>query len=132
MVPAPRARIQPTSPNRNAHNARHFLPQCPSLSIAQTNTLSFSRLVRLADIVAGPDAYRDLPRLIEAVMGTGNKAMNVVLSTEETYADIVPVRPDGTKSAFVTSAHRWPSHFAHQPARANTYARPAPPSRRCF
>jgi tRNA A37 methylthiotransferase MiaB len=57
---------------------------------------------RLADIVAGPDAYRDLPRLIDAVSGTGEKAMNVQLSAEETYGDIVPVRPDGTKSAFVT------------------------------
>lgn len=57
---------------------------------------------RLADIVAGPDAYRDLPRLIEAVSGTGQKAMNVTLSAEETYGDIVPVRPAGAKSAFVT------------------------------
>jgi len=57
---------------------------------------------RLADIVAGPDAYRDLPRLIDAVSGTGLKEMNVQLSAEETYGDIVPVRPDGTKSAFVT------------------------------
>jgi tRNA A37 methylthiotransferase MiaB len=57
---------------------------------------------RLADIVAGPDAYRDLPRLIDAVSGTGEKAMNVQLSAEETYGDIVPVRPDGTKAAFVT------------------------------
>jgi tRNA A37 methylthiotransferase MiaB len=57
---------------------------------------------RLADLVAGPDAYRDLPRLIDAVSGTGCKEMNVQLSAEETYGDIMPVRPDGTKSAFVT------------------------------
>ena len=57
---------------------------------------------RLADIVAGPDAYRDLPNLIEAVMGTGEKAMNVQLSVEETYGDIIPVREAGTYSAFVT------------------------------
>ena len=57
---------------------------------------------RLADLVAGPDAYRDLPRLIDAVSGTGRKEMNVQLSAEETYGDIMPVRPDGTKSAFVT------------------------------
>ena len=57
---------------------------------------------RLADLVAGPDAYRDLPRLIDAVTGTGRKEMNVQLSAEETYGDIVPVRPDGTKAAFVT------------------------------
>ena len=57
---------------------------------------------RLADIVAGPDAYRDLPNLIDAVRGTGEKAMNVQLSVEETYADIIPVREVGTHSAFVT------------------------------
>ena len=50
---------------------------------------------QLADLVAGPDAYRDLPNFIEAVAGTGEKAMNVQLSIEETYADIVPVRKEG-------------------------------------
>ena len=51
---------------------------------------------RLADIVAGPDAYRDLPNLIDAVVGNpGGKAMNVQLSAEETYADIIPVREAG-------------------------------------
>ena len=57
---------------------------------------------QLADIVAGPDAYRDLPNLIDTVHNTGNKSMNVQLSVEETYADVIPVRPDGTHSAFVT------------------------------
>ena len=56
---------------------------------------------QLADLVAGPDAYRDLPNLIDAVNG-GEKAMNVQLSVEETYADIVPVRKEGAHSAFVT------------------------------
>lgn len=56
----------------------------------------------LVDLVAGPDAYRDLPHLIEEV-GTGQKAVNVLLSREETYADITPVRLDqGGVSAFVT------------------------------
>ena len=57
---------------------------------------------QLADIVAGPDAYRDLPNLIDTVQNTGDKSMNVQLSVEETYADVIPVRPDGTHSAFVT------------------------------
>ncbi len=48
---------------------------------------------KLVDIVAGPDAYRDLPGLIEEV-GDGRKAVNVLLSREETYADISPVRLD--------------------------------------
>ena len=57
---------------------------------------------KLVDLVAGPDAYRDLPNLVEEV-GTGQKAVNVLLSRDETYADISPVRLDqGGISAFVT------------------------------
>jgi tRNA-2-methylthio-N6-dimethylallyladenosine synthase len=57
---------------------------------------------KLVDLVAGPDAYRDLPNLIEEV-GTGQKAVNVLLSRDETYADISPVRLDqGGIAAFVT------------------------------
>jgi tRNA-2-methylthio-N6-dimethylallyladenosine synthase len=57
---------------------------------------------KLVDLVAGPDAYRDLPNLIEEV-GTGQKAVNVLLSRDETYADISPVRLDkGGVSAFVS------------------------------
>ena len=48
---------------------------------------------KLVDIVVGPDAYRDLPNLIDTVEG-GQKAVNVLLSKEETYADISPVRLD--------------------------------------
>ena len=48
---------------------------------------------KLVDLVVGPDAYRDLPRLIEDVEG-GQKSVNVLLSREETYADISPVRLD--------------------------------------
>jgi tRNA-2-methylthio-N6-dimethylallyladenosine synthase len=46
---------------------------------------------KLVDIVAGPDSYRDLPKLIETVEG-GQKAVNVLLSRDETYSDISPVR----------------------------------------
>lgn len=57
---------------------------------------------KLVDLVAGPDAYRDLPNLVDEV-GSGQKAVNVLLSREETYADISPVRLDqGGVSAFVT------------------------------
>lgn len=48
---------------------------------------------KLVDIVAGPDAYRELPNLISEV-SDGRKAVNVLLSREETYADISPVRLD--------------------------------------
>lgn len=46
---------------------------------------------KLVDLVVGPDAYRSLPGLIEEAE-TGQKAVNVLLSREETYADISPVR----------------------------------------
>ena len=46
---------------------------------------------KLVDIVVGPDAYRDLPKLIKKVED-GRKAINVILSKEETYGDVSPVR----------------------------------------
>ncbi|WP_448700828.1 tRNA (N6-isopentenyl adenosine(37)-C2)-methylthiotransferase MiaB [Mucilaginibacter sp. AW1-3] len=46
---------------------------------------------KLVDVVVGPDAYRDLPNLIDQV-DSGQRAVNVLLSREETYADISPVR----------------------------------------
>lgn len=57
---------------------------------------------KLVDLVVGPDAYRDLPNLIEKVDG-GRKAVNVLLSKEETYADVSPVRIDSNGvSAFIS------------------------------
>lgn len=57
---------------------------------------------KLVDIVVGPDAYRSLPGLVEEAQG-GQKAVNVLLSREETYADISPVRLDSNGvSAFVS------------------------------
>ena len=46
---------------------------------------------KIVDLVVGPDAYRDLPNLIGTV-DEGQKAVNVILSREETYADVAPVR----------------------------------------
>jgi tRNA-2-methylthio-N6-dimethylallyladenosine synthase len=48
---------------------------------------------QLVDLVVGPDAYRKLPGLL-AEAESGHKAINVLLSREETYADIAPVRMD--------------------------------------
>ncbi|KAJ7998539.1 hypothetical protein DPEC_G00205960 [Dallia pectoralis] len=45
---------------------------------------------KLVDVLAGPDAYRDLPRLLSVARG-GQQASNVLLSLEETYADVMPV-----------------------------------------
>lgn len=57
---------------------------------------------KLVDVVVGPDAYRDLPQLINQVED-GRKAVNVILSREETYADISPVRLTGNGiTAFIS------------------------------
>ena len=57
---------------------------------------------QLVDIVVGPDAYRDIPNLL-AEVEDGRKAVNVLLSLEETYADISPVRTSGNGvTAFVS------------------------------
>lgn len=57
---------------------------------------------KMVDLVVGPDAYRDLPNLLEEVE-SGHKAVNVFLSREETYADISPIRLDTNGvSAFIS------------------------------
>jgi tRNA-2-methylthio-N6-dimethylallyladenosine synthase len=57
---------------------------------------------KLVDLVVGPDAYRTLPALVEEAEG-GQKAVNVLLSRDETYADISPVRLNSNGiSAFVS------------------------------
>ncbi|HYE57744.1 MAG TPA: tRNA (N6-isopentenyl adenosine(37)-C2)-methylthiotransferase MiaB, partial [Rhodothermales bacterium] len=58
---------------------------------------------KLVDLVVGPDAYRDLPRLLSESEATGQAAVNVHLSREETYADVAPVRyATNGVSAFVS------------------------------
>ncbi len=52
---------------------------------------AFIEQEKLVDLVVGPDAYRSLPGLIEEAY-TGQKGVNVLLSREETYADISPIR----------------------------------------
>ncbi|KAK1288096.1 CDK5RAP1-like protein [Acorus calamus] len=57
---------------------------------------------KMVDVVCGPDAYRDLPRLLEEV-DYGQKGINTLLSLEETYADINPVRiSSNSVTAFVS------------------------------
>ncbi|MBE0673525.1 MAG: tRNA (N6-isopentenyl adenosine(37)-C2)-methylthiotransferase MiaB [Bacteroidales bacterium] len=57
---------------------------------------------KMVDLVVGPDAYRQLPDLVSEALD-GHKAVNVLLSREETYADIAPVRLDKNGvSAFVS------------------------------
>lgn len=57
---------------------------------------------KVVDVLAGPDAYRDLPRLL-GVAETGQQAANVLLSLDETYADIMPVQTSANSiSSFVS------------------------------
>ncbi len=59
--------------------------------MAERLKIKFIEEEKLVDIVVGPDAYRTLPGLIEEAE-TGQKAVNVLLSRDETYADIAPIR----------------------------------------
>lgn len=59
---------------------------------------------KVVDLVAGPDAYRDIPRLLKILDSdktSDEQPMNVQLSFDETYADIIPVRKDKSKQ------HAW-------------------------
>lgn len=64
-----------------------------------------------ADLVAGPDSYLSLPDLI-AQAETGHKAINIELSTNETYRDIVPQRLHGQKIGGFVSIMRGCNNFA--------------------
>jgi tRNA-2-methylthio-N6-dimethylallyladenosine synthase len=67
----------------------------------------------VVDLVAGPDAYRELPELLEGVE-RGEKGINTILSSEETYADIQPVRMDHNHvTAFVSIMRGCDNHCAY-------------------
>lgn len=65
-----------------------------------------------ADLVAGPDAYLSLPDLI-AQCEAGHKAMNIELSTTETYRDVLPQRIHGVKTGGFVSIMRGCNNFCH-------------------
>ncbi len=65
-----------------------------------------------ADLVAGPDAYLTLPDLV-AQAETGHKAINIELSTTETYKDVVPQRLHGAKLSGFVSIMRGCNNFCH-------------------
>ena len=65
-----------------------------------------------ADLVAGPDSYLSLPDLV-AQTETGHKAINIELSTSETYRDIVPQRLHGAKIGGYVSIMRGCNNFCH-------------------
>ena len=64
------------------------------------------------DLVAGPDAYLSLPDLM-AQAETGHKAMNIELSTSETYKDVVPQRLHGARIGGFVSIMRGCNNFCH-------------------
>ena len=64
------------------------------------------------DIVAGPDSYRDLPRLVREAEA-GGKGVNVLLSSEETYAEIAPVRLDRNGVSAFVAIMRGCNNFCH-------------------
>lgn len=93
---------------KRLHYFRSFRKKKPELVIgllgcmADRTKAALMEEEQLLDVVAGPDSYRDLPHLLEQV-GSGQKAINTILSVDETYADITPVRLDANHvSAFIS------------------------------
>lgn len=87
---------------------RRFRKNKPSLIVGVIGCMAERLKEQLTEsdygvnIVAGPDSYRDLPRLVREVEG-GGKGINVLLSGEETYAELSPVRLDKNGvSAFIS------------------------------
>lgn len=87
---------------------KNLKKQKPNLTVgvlgcmAERLKTKFLEEEQLVDLVVGPDAYRDLPNLLKETEG-GRDAINVILSKDETYADINPVRLGGNGvTAFVT------------------------------
>lgn len=76
---------------------KHFKKTRPGMMVGVLGCMAerlkskFLEEEKLVDIVVGPDAYRSLPSLIEEA-GGGQKAVNVLLSRDETYSDIAPIR----------------------------------------
>ena len=87
---------------------KYYQKQNPRLKIGVLGCMAerlkhkFLEEEKMVDLVVGPDAYRDLPNLLHEVEGH-REAVNVLLSKEETYGDISPVRLNSNKvSAFVS------------------------------
>ena len=88
------------------NDMRRYRKACPSLVVGIIGCMAERLKEKLiedggVDVVAGPDSYRDLPRLVREAE-SGGKGINVMLSKEETYAEIAPVRLDKNGvSAFI-------------------------------
>jgi tRNA-2-methylthio-N6-dimethylallyladenosine synthase len=100
-------------------NFRHLKKAKPELVIGVLGCMAERMKEKLLekagfiDLIAGPDSYRDLPRLIN-LAESGQKAINVILSADETYADINPVRLDSNQvSAFISIMRGCENHCAY-------------------
>lgn len=81
--------------------------------MADRTTTALLEEEKLLDLVAGPDSYRHLPQLL-AQAGTGRKAIDTILSVDETYADITPVRLDSNGvSAFISIMRGCENHCSY-------------------
>ena len=93
--------------NRRLKELRSYKKKNPDLKIGLLGCMAERLKEQIfneeaVDLIVGPDAYRDLPNLLNAV-DSGQKAANVILSEEETYAEIKPVRLDNNGvSAFIS------------------------------
>lgn len=57
---------------------------------------------RSIDVIVGPDGYRDLPKLLAINRLSGEKAVNVLLSLDETYSDVMPTMTSNAVTGFVS------------------------------
>ena len=93
--------------NRRLKELRSYKKKNPELKIGLLGCMAERLKEQIfneeaVDLIVGPDAYRDLPNLLNTV-DSGQKAANVLLSEEETYAEIEPVRLDSNGiSAFIS------------------------------
>ncbi|MFZ4400110.1 MAG: tRNA (N6-isopentenyl adenosine(37)-C2)-methylthiotransferase MiaB [Bacteroidales bacterium] len=93
--------------NRRLKELRSYKKKNPELKIGLLGCMAERLKEQIfneeaVDLIVGPDAYRDLPNLLNTVE-SGQKAANVLLSEEETYAEIEPVRLDNNGiSAFIS------------------------------
>ena len=93
--------------NRRLKELRSYKKKNPELKIGLLGCMAERLKEQIfneeaVDLIVGPDAYRDLPNLLNTV-DSGQKAANVILSEEETYAEIEPVRLDSNGiSAFIS------------------------------
>ena len=93
---------------KRLHYFRSLKKKKPGLTIgllgcmAERTKTALMEEEQLLDLIAGPDSYRHLPGLLEQAR-SGKKAIDIILSADETYADISPVRLDsGGVSAFIS------------------------------